>query len=302
MSEKIRIHTLRDLSRALRMPEVEIQTLVESLSRNPHPHYKEWHQLKKSGEQRTIREPMPYLKSVQRRLNRALQQLDLPDSVHGARRKHSSLSNAAPHRFADALLQSDISNFFPSVTSGRVYKMFCEQQECSPDMARALTRLTTYKGCLPQGAPTSPLVATIVAKRLITRASNLARSNGGKMTIYIDDLTISGVRDPERSEIKLKQIMNSEGFTPHPEKTGVSKLPERLEITGVVVGHGTTREPNDIIRKIKAELQNIKASNEPEASRDKHIARCKGLIQHLRRLNPGSAKYYNRQLSRLTSP
>jgi len=239
------------------MEERDLDRILGSVRRNPRAHYREWDEEKPSGGTRRITAPEEWLKGVQRRINNYLQKLTLPDAVHGGLRGHSQLSNAQPHRFAEVLVQTDIKDFFPSIKYKRVYDMFFDAQECSPNIARDLTRLVTYNGQIPQGAPTSSIVAALVAVPLVKRCHQLASVNGGQMTIFVDDITLSGVRGAHRVCGQLRKIVSSEGFVSHPDKTFVSTGTDPLVVTGVRVGGGCVRECPILIRKIKNILAQI---------------------------------------------
>ncbi len=47
----------------------------------------------------------------------------------------------------------------------------------SPTVARVLTQLTTYKGRIPQGAPTSPMIANLVFVKTGKKLEEFAKEN-----------------------------------------------------------------------------------------------------------------------------
>jgi hypothetical protein len=56
---------------------------------------------------------------------------------------------------------ADMKNFFPYISHHQVFEVF-RRNDFSPDVSHILTKLTTYKEGLPQGAPTSPIIANLV--------------------------------------------------------------------------------------------------------------------------------------------
>ena len=52
-------------------------------------------------------------------------------------------------------------DYFPTITNKQVYEMFTSNG-FSPTVSRILTKLTTYNGKVPQGAPTSPTISNLV--------------------------------------------------------------------------------------------------------------------------------------------
>ena len=60
------------------------------------------------------------------------------------------------------------------------------------DVARILTRLCTLKGSLPQGSPTSTIVAALSTVELTDRLDQFASNHNASYTQYVDDVTVSG--------------------------------------------------------------------------------------------------------------
>ena len=56
----------------------------------------------------------------------------------------------------------DVKDFFPNVRHYIVYRMFRRELGFGRDVARLLTRLTTFRAGLPQGAPTSTAIANVL--------------------------------------------------------------------------------------------------------------------------------------------
>ena len=58
-----------------------------------------------------------------------------------------------------------------------------------------LTKWTTYKGGLPQGAPTSPRLSNLVNYGMDAQLFGMALKFGAKYTRYADDMTFSLPQD-----------------------------------------------------------------------------------------------------------
>lgn len=81
-----------------------------------------------------------------------------------------------------------------------VYHAWREGLGCTPEVAKMLARLTTYKGHLPQGSPTSMALANLVMAPadLTISVALLHVGNDHRYTRWVDDLIISGsIRDPQ---------------------------------------------------------------------------------------------------------
>jgi hypothetical protein len=291
--KSLRIRDVRHLCRHLGTNERELQLLCQEIE----SHYYR-HQETKSGKVRQFATPTGRLRAIVENLKRLLGRLELPDCVHGGRRGRSYETNAEPHLNQKELLKSDITNFFPSIRSGRVYDLFVKHLECSPDVARYLTRLVTVDGAVPQGSPTSTVVAALVTGRLARRMERMADQHGAKATQYVDDLAVSGQR-AGRLKGLLRTIVEQEGFSTHPRKTKVTRAEKEQVVTGVRVDHGRD-VPSQKICEVRRQIAEIGHLLEEGAAVDRSmIRRVEGRLHYISRLNPGAAKCYRRRLHRL---
>jgi RNA-directed DNA polymerase len=92
---------------------------------------------------------------------------------------------------------------------------------------------------LPQGAPTSPALANLLAYRVDCRLAGLAGSAGAAYTRYADDLAFSGdeayARQAEHFSVQAAAILLEEGFTVHHRKTRIMRSGVRQQLAGQVV-------------------------------------------------------------------
>lgn len=86
-----------------------------------------------------------------------------------------------------------MKDFFDSFHFGRVRGFFCKNKDYKLpiEVATVLSQLVCYKGKLPQGAPTSPIITNLICDILDKRLSHLARKYRLNYTRYADDLTFS---------------------------------------------------------------------------------------------------------------
>lgn len=148
-----------------------------------------------SGGYRRIYIPNSELKGVQRELlRRILYQWDVNSRAY-AYVPGRSLYQAAERLSGDkAVLQIDIKDFFPSISSGRVYRLFC-RRGFSYSASYVLTNLVTFKDKLTQGAPTSPYLSNLLVSGMDTWLSRFARAWGLEYLRYSDDLFFYGPQD-----------------------------------------------------------------------------------------------------------
>lgn len=313
------LKTPRDLADWLEMPLGRLVWLTHRLKdgmrpqseQESHYHYR-WVK-KRSGGQRLIEAPKPFLKEAQQRILRGI--LDhVPPHVnaHGFVAGRSILSNARPHVGQRILLKFDLENFYPSVRYSRVVAIY-RSLGFSREVGIWLGRLTTsvahwnlfrtgstaaysanapyLSRHLPQGAPTSPALANLSAWSLDVRLTGLARAFDLNYTRYADDLTFSGSHrfgGALRDFIPLVgKIIKSEQFRVHRRKRKIIRDSQRQTVTGVVVN----TKPN-ISRvefdRLKAILFNCVKHGPSTQNHDGHenfADHLRGRIAHVRHLN-----------------
>ena len=243
---------------------------------------------KKSGGHRRIYMPSGELKEVQRLIcKQLLQPLYLPDALHGSVPGRSPRTNAQPHTGKPIVASLDIKDFYPSVRYDRVYSLFLDLG-CSPDVARVLTRLTTYNGHLAQGFPSSPAIANLILAEITPRISKLCLDHGLTFTLYQDDLTISGGHCISDLLDLFAHILRQAGFDIKESKTKVTHGGMQQKVTGWVVNR-KVNVPKDEYRRLRALLHKCmvrgveRVADRPVVEFKSHI---RGRIQRVIEVNP----------------
>jgi len=182
---------------------------------------------------RTLNPSTKNLKVIQSRIQRnIISKIELPDYAYGAVKGRDNVKNALKHRGKKYNFTTDLSNYFPSITNSQVYNMFVEN-DFSPTVARILTQLTTYKGKLPQGAPTSPTISNLVFVKTGLKLQALANVHNLTFTSFIDDLTFSSKTDFKELIPDLIQVILDDNFIISHQKTFYRTY--RPTVTGVIV-------------------------------------------------------------------
>ena len=222
---------------------------------------------KKKGEFRTIDAPIPPLKNIQRALNSILQAVYTPHAAAmGFTPGRSVMDNARVHVGQRYIYNIDLKDFFPSISSNRVYACLCSKRfSLTAEIASLISDLCCYTNSeghkvLPQGAPTSPIITNIICERMDRKLQKLAKAYGLRYTRYADDITFSGnkyVFAPEgRFCTLLKHIVEEEEqFVINPSKTRIEHRGMRQEATGITINH----KPNvsrDYVRQLRVLLHN----------------------------------------------
>jgi hypothetical protein len=185
------------------------------------------------------------------------------DRAHGFVAGRSCITGAQIHASEALIATYDLTAFFPSLTAPRIHGIF-RTLGYPWAVARQLTGLCTsvtpetvidrlvstasdrsalrsIYGVphLPQGAPSSPALANLLAWRLDQRLHGLARFAGANYTRYADDLAFSGdarfAKSIARFSKQVKTIVDEEGFRLNLNKTRIMKQHGRQQVTGLVV-------------------------------------------------------------------
>lgn len=196
------------------------------------------------------------LKEIQNNIkNHILKKFDFPTYIQGGVTKRSNITNALIHKGKKYHFVTDIKDFFPSITHKLVYQMFVSQG-FSFDVASILTRLTTYKFCLPQGTHTSPYLANLVTIPLDDNLIKFCSENSIIYTRFVDDLSFSSQVNFQHLTTELKNIIK-DSFAISEKKTFFKVGP--TEITGVIVKNNILKAPPRI--KIKLEAPSTSAAS-----------------------------------------
>ena len=174
----------------------------------------------------------------------------------------------------------DVKKYFPNTPSKRVYWFFHTVMRCETDIAALLTKLATYQGHLPTGSPLSPILAHYAYFDVWQKVAAIAKANGFTLTVYIDDVTISGSKVSTKAVWDIKQAIHRAGLRYHKEKRYID-VP--AEITGVIIRSGQLYAPNRQFKKLHEQKRDL---NRPHHLADKKAiaGRIKGLTGQLEQI------------------
>lgn len=209
--------------------------------------------ISKGFKNRQITAPSKNLKLRQRWiLKHILNEVNLPDCVHGFVRGKSIVSNAKCHINKREIGCIDIKDFFPSISVNRVVKVF-KDLKFDDEVASELGVLCTFNRVLPQGAPTSPMLANIIFKQIDLEILKYTENRELTYSRYADDITISGDIDIQNYICEIKEIISKYGFKINENKTHIMKNNYRKIVTGLVVSD-KVRVPRKFKRKLRQEI------------------------------------------------
>ena len=207
--------------------------------------------LRRGTKVRWIEAPRSILKRIQRDLlDHVLYTLPVTEHAHGFVPGRSIVTNARQHVGRHWVVTLDIKDFFPSITAGQV-RAAIDGLGWDAECSTAVTTLLTRRGRLPQGAPTSPHVANLVARDLDHLLAARAAARGWAYTRYADDLTFSGDSSPDGLVEEVETLLRQHGFRSARRKTRLMPRDQRQEVTGLVVNE-RVRLPKPQRRRLRA--------------------------------------------------
>jgi hypothetical protein len=204
---------------------------------------------------RPIDIPVDPLKRLQTRIASLLSRVETPSFLCSPVKGVSYVDNAKRHVNNKAFWLLDIADYFPSCTADRVAWFFSFVMRCSPDVTAILVSLVTDHGRLPQGSPCSPILAYFSNKKMWDEVASAVVNAGCTLSVYADDITMSGANVPGALVWNVKQIIVKNGFRLKREKE-VSLVGSPADITGVIVRNGMLKLPNRQLRKL-AEVKKL---------------------------------------------
>jgi hypothetical protein len=225
---------------------------------------------------RLIEKPRADLKRIQKRIEEILKCVSIHDFIFAPAKKKSYISNACVHKGAHEVRCLDIAKYFQSTSSKRVYWFFNKQMKCSPDVSYILTNILTLDGSLPTGSPSSCIISYFSHLDMWEKIGVLVQNYQCTLSVYVDDLTISGESVPKVLIAEIKDIFNQYGLKSKRYKEKHYHNAKATEITGVIVKRdGSLGVPNRQQKKIHTLRRSLKAEGE-ELKRCKLIQQIKG--------------------------
>lgn len=237
---------------------------------------------------RLIAAPVPPLMSVQRWIaTRILSEGHTHEASVAYARHSSPLKAASFHCNARWLIKIDVMNFFESITevaAYRAFRRFGYQPLLSFEMGRLCTRVKSWrrreppywrseswrwskidsykfstKGALPQGAPTSPMLANLTALELDDLVTQLANKHGLVYTRYADDLCFSTTGEFSRGQCsqlvrEVYKALRRFGLSPQTMKTVVAPPGARKIVLGLIVDGEKPRLPREFKARLRQHL------------------------------------------------
>lgn len=222
------------------------------------------------------------LKNVQKLIYKLLKSIPLPERMMGCRKGGSTRKNAEIHtKNKGFVMNLDIEDFFPSISSKRVKKFFISIG-LSSEVSMLLTKLLTRWGKLRQGVCTSSYIAHLIIKPMDKRFKRLCDKQGFRHSFFMDDITVTGSRKIENFKRLFCKIIEQEGFRDNKDKRKISGRNGRQEVNKLVINSGKPNILREKRRLLRAKIHNFKKLNPIELGQEKFKKLYDSLLGEIR--------------------
>lgn len=295
------LHSLHDLAAFWGMAPSQLSYYAFHIEKSSA--YRTFSIPRRHGQERQIEAPIPTLKFIQRLIHESLTRVYGPHhAVHGFRAKRSIVTNAQNHVGRRYVLNLDLEDFFPSITRQRIFgRLVAAPYSFDPIVANLIAALAINTfGRLPQGSPSSPVIANIVAAGLDADLARLCALLRCRYTRYADDITISTSRSELSPELgrypnargtgqviigdRLTDLIESHGFRINHRKSRLQSHWTRQMCTGLVVNRGQITPPRKYIRRLRSVVDHWRKNGWQDAAQVLHTKENRPLFGNRQRL------------------
>lgn len=267
--------------------------------------YHEFQIPKHSGGFRTISAPCDELKAAQHAIlvmmTRKLKYLP-SNNAHGFTKKRNCKTALEVHQAKGSrwFLKMDIKDFFPNTAVEKLDNAlkttypFCLLTAWTRSR---LIQICTADKCLPQGAPTSPLLTNMVMGFVDKEINDYCKEHGYVYTRYADDVLISSKYNFDKEEVvaRVGGCVAARGYELKLEKTRYGSFNGRNWNLGlmfnnqgqITVGHAKKHQ-------VKVMLHNYLTKEEQHTPENKY--KLIGIIGYCRYIEP---EYFSPYMERL---
>lgn len=236
--------TQRDLAQLLGTTKGRLETLIGEKDR-----YTLRRVQRIGSKDRQLALPIGKLRTVHERLKFHLNKIKQPDYLFSPRKGRGQRDNAEHHAGENQFLSLDIKQFYPSTTQEHIFRWAYHVAGLKSDVAGMLAKLTAIDGKMPFGSPVSPVLTTHVHRAMFDDIYDLCEANGLKMSLWVDDLVISGLFVSGNLLKQVRAIIGRHGFETHKIKFRSGARP--VSITGVPIKEKRVGAPRALHQRIQ---------------------------------------------------
>lgn len=230
------------------------------------PQYRQFYIPKPNGKKRLIETPSKKLMLLQKKIAFNLQAVYrgmLPDSSYGFilstaddEYPRDIYYNALKHKESEWVFNMDLKDFFHAIPAERIMKMFRKPPfHFTKNASRCLASLSTFKGRLPMGAATSPVLSNLICLWMDRDLEALAKERGWIYTRFADDMTFSGEEQlTAEDQQEIRAVLKRNGFRVNEKKVRQQQKSDMPEITGLILRNGLPDTSPGYVKSLKKDI------------------------------------------------
>lgn len=253
---------------------------------------------------REIQAPINAIYLVHNRLANLLSRIETPSWLHSFKKNFSYLTNARSHIGARQVLTFDLKSFYQSTNQNMIRLFFRDTMLCSEDISYILSKICCYDNHLPTGSQVSIYLCYLTNIKTFDEMKNLALSRNALMTVYADDITVSGDKVDDSLLNTMKKIIVRHGYRLSENKTlrfTNNKIPI---ITGVALVENKVQPTNKFMNELRKKAcfldRNAEVLDRELLVKEKQSIKGKiNYIQSLNRPIPSQTININQKLEKL---
>jgi len=172
-------------------------------------------EIEKNGKIRKLVYPNGKLRRFHEIISFHLKKIIQPIYLYSPRKGYSQRHNASLHVGQRQFLKVDIKQFYPSTTAVQISAWATAHLKMPQDVARLFADLVTGDGSAFFGSPLTPVLATLVHRKMFDEVYNRCKKRGLRCSLWVDDLTISGKFVPGLLLEEIRSIIALNGLKSH---------------------------------------------------------------------------------------
>lgn|GEM_PF-1702915 len=231
----------RELAAILKLSIQEI----EEVSRSPEFHCFDEEPTRPGKAPRHIQDPRGNTQTLHYRFAKFLNRIERPAFLHSATRGRSHISNAAAHTGTDPVICADIEKFYQNTTRAHIKGFLLNDLQWPIDLAALMADALTFEKHLPTGSAVSPVLSYFTHRRMFRDIEEMCVSTGCKLTLFVDDITVSGPRASMALLKRIKHRLLSRGLRAKVGKDKSAPTGSAIVITGAVRARAGLRIRNE---------------------------------------------------------
>jgi len=249
------------------------------------------------------------LKDIQRKINQLfLKRVQFPYYLQGGIRDpiqpRHYVANVRIHSGSKLLIGEDIADFFSTTQRNYIYSVWSGFFGFSEEVSELLTAITTKDGVLPQGAPTSTLLANLVFWDTEPSLVEKFERKGLRYSRFVDDIAISSsnrIRKSIQREIieSVYGMMHQKRLLPKRGKHSIMGRGGRMVLNNLVANRRSPSLPKEERSRIRTAVYEIEAWSEKDGTHEEFVRKLRSAYGRVRRLGQFHPQQSTKLLERL---